>query len=81
MTDFMNTETVKINREFSLKVMFYSAGGAGCDIRFCNGGGYYSTEEEVDIDVQKAKELISALARFVQAVERRKDLDHEGDNP
>jgi hypothetical protein len=69
MTDFMNTKIVKINREFSLEVMFYSAGGAGCDLRFCNGGGYYSVKEEVDIDVQKAKELISALARFVNAVE------------
>ena len=72
----MNTETIKINREFSLEIMFYSAGGAGCDLRFCNGGGYYSVEEEVDINVQQAKELIAALARFVNAAERREDLEH-----
>ena len=75
----MNTETVRINREFSLEIMFYLQGGAGCDIRFCNGGGYYSVEENVDIDVQQAKELISALARFVNAVECREDLEHRGE--
>ena len=59
--------------------MFYSEGGAGCDLRFCNGGGYYSVEEQVDIDLQQAKELIAALARFVNAVERREDLEHKGE--
>ena len=75
----MNTETIRINREFSLEIMFYSAGGARCDIRFFNGDGYYSVEEQVDIDVQQAKELIAALARFVNAVERREDLEHRGE--
>lgn len=73
----MNTETIKINREFSLEIMFYPQGGARCDLRFFNGGGYYSVEEEVDIDVQQAKELISALARVVNAVECREDLEHK----
>ena len=76
----MNTETIRINREFSLEIMFYSQGGAGCDIRFCNGDGHYSVDEQVDIDVQQAKELIAALARFVNAVERRQDLEHRGES-
>ena len=75
----MNTETIRINRQFSLEIMFYSPGGAGCDIRFCNGGGYYSVEEVVDIDVKQAKEIIAALARFVNAAERRQDLEHRGE--
>ena len=59
--------------------MFYSQNGAGCYLRFCNGGGYYSVEENVDIDVQQAKELIAALSRFVNAEERREDLEHKGE--
>ena len=64
------TETIKLDKNFHIEVDIYEK-DADCEVHFCNGYGYYCSEEHVSIDIEKAKQIIAALSKFVEAKERK----------
>jgi hypothetical protein len=64
------TETIKLNSNFRIEVDIYEK-DAYCEVHFCNGGGYYSCEEYVGVNVDEAKQIIAALTKFVETKERK----------
>jgi hypothetical protein len=63
----MSIETIKLNHNFTLEV--FAGNFSDCDLYFSSGKGYYGCDDSVNIDVNKAKEIISALTKFVTAKE------------
>ena len=63
-------ETIKLDKNFTLEVISNEK-SPDCDIYFDNGYGYGSCNDHVNIDLDKAKEIIAALTKFVEAKERK----------
>ncbi len=62
-------ETIILDNNFTLEVSSNEK-YPDCDIYFNNGYGYGSCSDHVNIDLDKAKEIIAALSRFIEAKEK-----------
>ncbi len=62
------TETIELDNNFHIDVDVYES-FADCEVHFCNGYGYGACEDYVRVDVDKAKQIIAALTKFVEAKE------------
>ncbi len=63
----MSIETIKLNRNFTLEVL--ADNSPDCDLFFSTGKGYHACDDSVNIDSDKAKQIITALIKFVIAKE------------
>lgn len=63
----MSIETIKLNSNFTLEVL--TDNSPDCALYFSIGKGYYSCDDCVNIDANKAKQVIAALVKFVIAKE------------
>lgn len=63
-------ETIQLDHNFTLEVIS-NENYPDCDVYFCNGHGYGSCSDHVNIDLDKAKEIIAALTKFVEAKENK----------
>ena len=62
-------ETIKLDSSFHIEVDIYG-NDSNCEVHFF-GPGFYSCDEYVRVDVDKAKEIIAALTKFVEEKERK----------
>jgi len=62
-------ETIKLDSSFHIEVDMYG-NDSSCEVHFF-GPGFYSSDEYVRVDVDKAKEIIVALTKFVEEKERK----------
>ena len=60
---------IKINREFTF--VFYNSKGITPSICFDNHAGFYRVDEDADISLDKAKQLIVELTKFVEIEESK----------
>lgn len=63
------TEIIKLDGNFHIEVNVYES-FADCEVHFFGSGYYSSLQEYVTVDVDKAKQIIAALTKFVEAKEK-----------